>query len=204
MVPRTRRAVLSGAGALLAGLAGCGRNADDGRPDDEPTEPVSGSATDPDHVALRRPDHEAAILRRPDENATDDVLHTPVHGFVASEADSEAVRVDDGEGAAAARRLLAETDYGAETVFFEHGRVHACYRRELCSVSWTARSVETDWADVLRPADYACGADETEAHLALIRIPAALDPDEVRTFGSSHSSGRGGCRIDREDGRGSA
>jgi hypothetical protein len=195
MVPEalTRRAALAGAAALLTGLAGCET---DTSPDD-PT-PSSGTRTDPAHVMLRNPAGEPVVSVPPDEDPLETGTQTPerpVHGFVASSDDLEALSFADVEGVERAREFLATTSFDAETVFYEQGRVAECRRRTLCYVSWTPGSIETDYADVLRPATVECSTDADDALTTFIRIPEALDPDRISSYSSGHSRGAGGCRT---------
>lgn len=207
MVPLTRRRLLQGSVALLTGFAGC-------------NESLSGTATEsgsvprredtgpvPDYVVLRTPDSEPPVwfLDEDADAAADETApetrpeRARQRGFVADAADAERLRFADVDGADEAREFVADTDYDAETVYVESRSIRQCLTLELCNVTWSASDVETDYGSNYRDADEACSADERDAVTVLIRIPEALDPDRVRSSGSSWSST--GCRSERPPAR---
>lgn len=200
MVPRTRREVLGGVGLSTVALAGCGRPpAASGTPEAvRSAAPEAGRSTDPTHVMLRSTDEEPLVYeqsRYPDGTSTPRSRH---RGFVASPDDLSDLSLADVDGAREVRAFLEATDLDAETVFYQQELVPECYRRELCSVAWTSRSIDTQFADVLRPATVACRTGERDRIAAFVRIPAPLDPRRITSFGSGHSRGAGDCeRIAR-------
>lgn len=192
MVPRTRRRTLAGIAALLAGLAGCNDTT-------RPRNAAARTLTDPPHVTLRSAAPEPPVsFRTPRTARTADARErrnrNTLRGFVASDADAAALSLADVEGADDARAFLDATDYGSETVFYQQRPVDECYRRVLCSVSWTLRSIDTEFADVLRPATASCRADGEDYQAVFVRIPTALDPSMVNRYSSGGSRGTGGCR----------
>jgi len=218
MVSLTRRRVLQGATGLLAGLAGCGGDDFDG-----PTEaPLPGRdrgtfERDPTHVIARASDRDhgdpiAEFVPDAADRGTDGGTLPEYgrrsQGFIAGEAAAETLsvvdgvtaetRTDDGieqlsAGAAAVRRLVAETDFDRETVYFEQRSVRECHRLVLCAVSWTDREVETYYGRFLREHDVVCSTDAHDAVATFVRIPAALDPDTVESSGSA--TGNGHCHV---------
>jgi hypothetical protein len=88
--------------------------------------------------------------------------------------------------------FVSETDFEAETLFLQTTRVEACFRLRLCNVSWAPNDVHTDYARWLRPYDERCEADEYVYESRLMRLPAALDADEVNSYGST-IGGVGSC-----------
>ncbi|SFR36033.1 hypothetical protein [Halogeometricum limi] len=202
MVPFTRRRLLHGTVALVAGLAGCGGSnsrsstatvAAPARRDD------TGSV--PAHQMVRNPENRVPVWLVNESDRTDDgtTRTPPPHGrsraFVATAETAEWLRFADVEGAGAARQFVADTDFETETVFLESRTVRACHTLTLCHVSWTNSSVETDYGGGYRDADVPCEVDDEDSVTTLIRIPEALDPESVRSYGSGWSSS--GCRRPR-------
>lgn len=196
MAPLTRRRLLHGAVALSTVVAGCNETLSGSStrtrsvPRDEETGPV------PDHYVLRNPDESPPVWFPDDERdatadgATSDGPPERVPGreFVASTEDADELRFADVDGADEARQFVAETDFDAETVFVQTRLVEECHTLELCSVSWSARDIETDYGREYRDADVTCRTDARDGVSVLIRIPEALDPDSVNSYGSSWSS----------------
>ncbi|MGQ4556489.1 hypothetical protein [Halobellus sp. GM3] len=199
----SRRRLLQSMGTLLgvSALAGCGGSGSASStarsgPDADPPE---DALTDPTHVSLRNAE-KAPIVRDPgsetDESGADSE-GTPrfdrwQHDLVADAERADSLAFADVDGADGARSLLAETDFESESVYIEGHVVGECYERRLCWIRWTDTEIETDYARILRDADVACEADSDDFVTNLIRIPAALNPDSVRSYGSS---GGGRCRT---------
>mgnify|MGYP000321381740 FL=1 len=203
----TRRRLLQSTAAVLgaSALAGCGGSGSASSSSSEAPNADSpeDALTDPTHVSLRSSER-APIVRDP-ESTTDgsgadsdaDEGETPRfdewHHFVVADADrASALTVADVDGVEDARRLLAETDFDSESVYVERHVIGECYERRLCWVRWTDSEVETDYARILRDADVACEADAEDVVTNLIRIPAALNPGQISSYGSSSGGGR--CR----------
>jgi hypothetical protein len=197
-----RRRVLHGAVALLGALAGCS---------DAPTERDSAAVAgrpentlyDPETVWLRSSERQRPLVWLPreetragdssgDEETPQSLPEDARHSaFVASRSDADRLRVADEEGADAVGRFVTETDFERQTLYVENNEVGACHAPELCSVAWSATEIDTEYARSFRDADVACRTDERDAVAAVIRIPDAIDPEEV----NSHGSGWGrGCR----------
>ncbi|SEP24137.1 hypothetical protein SAMN04487948_12563 [Halogranum amylolyticum] len=205
MGPLTRRRALHGATALLAGLAGCSGSSSSSR-SSSPTAAESGGSgdTDPESYTLRGPTDDPLV--RTGDASTD----TPTdrleerrwhHEFVTSADAAESLRFADVDGVDGARAFLAETSFETETVYVERRTVGECWELDLCYVRWGPKRVETDYGRRLRAADVACSADEQVAVATFVRIPARLDPEEIRQYGSGTSSD--GCRLPpqrRDDG----
>ncbi len=195
-----RRRLLAGAAGLLAGLAGCSRSTTDTHsvPGERRPENV---AVDPDAVSLRGPstDDPLAWLAS-DATESDDPDAADSSGrdalrrrLVGSRTEADRIRFADVAGADDARRLVAETDFEAETLYVEQRDVRECYSLELCYVTWSATEIDTQYGRHYRDADVPCEVDARDAAAWLVRVPDALDPDEVRSYGSG--TGGGGCRY---------
>ena len=157
-------------------------------------DPPDDAVTDPASVVVRAPLDEP-VLREgtdgtdPDSDARVDEWR---HNLIADSETAASLSVADVDSAEAARQFLEATDFDAETVYVERHAVGECYDQRLCWIRWTAERVETSYARVLRDADVACSADVRVGVTHLVRLPAALDPDQVSRFSSSGGSGR--CR----------
>lgn len=220
MVPPTRRALLHGAAGLTTALAGCsgllGGEDESTRtiPADEPDDgPESGSVTDPETLQVRV-DTDRPPIWLAESNGDADGRPT------ASERErwrdaiivDESARIDRIGVAETVDRnrvesFLAATDFETETVYIEMGAVEACFRLEFCQVSWTPTELSTDYARRSRPYTERCAVDEWVIEAWLIRIPDAIDADDVNGYSSSTGSGacdRGRGRAEGEIGRDSA
>lgn len=197
-MPSTRRRALRSAAGLLALLAGCSAETSVSSTERVGGTPPADAITDPPRVALRRDDPAPIVTKGDGASDTD----TPRERFwrheVVADADTaDSLAFADVDGADDARAFLEDTDYDEETVFVEQRAIQECYDLSLCWVRWSADRIETDYGRRLLPADVACEADAYDATARLIRLPVALDPDEIHEYGSS--VGGGGC-----DGSGSA
>jgi len=210
MVPSTRRALLQGATALAAALAGCSGLGDSSRTatptaprDDGPDGPTAGTATDPERLRLRV-DTDRAPLWLADQHGDGGGRPT------ASERDRwrESFVVDDQPRAdrlnVAApidgdrvEAFLAATDFAAETIYVEIVAVGACFRLELCHVRWSPSEIATDYTRRTRPYTERCAVDELVTEARLIRIPDRIDADTVSGFAAG--IGTGPCDRRRGD-----
>lgn len=207
MRPYTRRHALHGAVALLTGLAGCSGSGSSSRSNTAtPTERgyPDDAVTAPEHYSLRSPDETPPVLHPADQptadDETDETGERPDyrhHRFITTPETVEALAFGDVDGVDGAKQFLTATDFEQETVYLEQRAIPACYTLDLCYVRWGPDDIETQSARQLRPADVACEADAQEVLATFIRIPAAIDPDDVSGYGSGTSSGE--CRIPRED-----
>ncbi|WP_115865030.1 hypothetical protein [Halorussus litoreus] len=196
MVPRTRRRLLSGAAALLTGLAGCSRSSVSDSSDAPPGSPRGENVErDPDRVDLRAPDEQPPVWlpRDEDETATESTTagrpeRARSRGLVASASVAERLGIADVDGAGEAREFVSDTDFEAETLYVESRSVEECRSPELCYVAWSATEVETQFGGRYRDADTDCRVDERDGVSWLIRIPDMLDPDRVSSHGSGWSS----------------
>jgi hypothetical protein len=205
--PTRRRFVKSTAAVLgAAALAGCGGSgsASSSSRAAPNADPPDDALTDPTHVTLRNPER-APIVSGPEStvggtNAESDQgadESTPQfdewHHLVVVDADrASSLTFADVDGVDDARRLLEETDFDSESVYVERSVVPECYERRLCWIRWSDSEIETDYARILRDADVACEADAEDVVTNVIRLPVALDPDQISSYGSS--SGSGPCR----------
>ncbi|WP_135823660.1 hypothetical protein [Halorussus ruber] len=126
-----------------------------------------------------------------DDTESDD--HLWRHTLVADEESADELVFADVEGVERARQFLVDTDFGTETVYVEQTELGECYARELCWVRWTESAIETSYRDGYRDADVACDTGEDDVVALLVRLPVALDSDQIRRFSSN--SGSGGCRT---------
>ena len=192
MALHTRRRVLFGAAGLLAGLAGCNDDSGGtGTPAERsPTEPGrtpdlgDSGARDPERYALRAA--EGPLVWFPDRGdgdsgETDSPGGTiPPHdrrteGVIADEATAGTLEFADVERADGAREFVATTEFDSETLYLHHAPVEACYRLELCSVSWGGERMTLRYAQSLRPADAACEMGDRDSRATFVRLPVALD-----------------------------
>ncbi|MEA5388598.1 hypothetical protein VB779_17245 [Haloarculaceae archaeon H-GB11] len=201
MSPPTRRRVLQAATGLATGLAGCldgtaeSTRTSTAAADQGASGPANGKLSDPETVSLRATADRIPVWL-PDGDSNDDEWPTQDsrygdHVVIDAQKRADRVEIADLPDSERARTFLDETDYAAETVYLETMRIEECFRLELCHVSWASDSVGTDYARDVRSWDEACAADERVAESWLIRIPDAIDRDEVH--GYSSSMGTGSC-----------
>jgi hypothetical protein len=205
MVP-SRRAFLAGGAAAAAALAGCsGTNTGSGDPGTS-VESGSGSKNvvrDPPHLMVRTDaSEEPPVWVEPSEGGTDadgDGRPVGAAGRVLLDSPSAADRVGvaDDVDAESVRTFLRETVFDEETVYLVFRPVRACYRLELCHVTWSDSDVETQFGGYYRDADVACERDVREGVSVLIRIPDALHPEQVSSYGGGWSGG--GCPLTRAE-----
>ncbi|ELZ29931.1 hypothetical protein C474_12881 [Halogeometricum pallidum JCM 14848] len=203
-MPSTRRRFLLGAAAtLLAGLAGCNGEAyGTSTASDESNRFDAGPV--PEHHTLRNAGNEPPVWFADSDAASTAERGTvsdrmrETRGFVADEATADRLRFADVDGADAVREFVAATDFENETVYVETESIPECRTLSLCGVSWTDSSIHTDYGLTYRDADVACEADARDGVSTLIRVPEALDPDAVNSYGSGLNSR--GCRLRRPPG----
>ncbi|MFB9825437.1 hypothetical protein [Halobaculum roseum] len=192
MVPSelTRRRTLLGAAGALAALAGCSGSeggGDEATPTVPAREPFDPESVPP-HRSLRAATDEP-LAWLPDETRTDTDgeprRRRPT--FVASRDRADRLRFADVEGVEAARSFLAETTFDSETIYLERYPVRRCYELQLCDVSWSETDIDTQFGRVLRDADVACDPDARDSTAWFVRIPEALDPDRITSYGSGMS-----------------
>jgi len=109
-----------------------------------------------------------------------------------SKAGQIAVATDVDRGAI--DTFLEETDFESETIYLQSVIVEECFRLELCQINWGADSISTDYGRRSRPYDDPCEADTELYSVWFIRIPQAINADDV----SSYSSSVGGSPCDDE------
>ncbi|GAB7013017.1 hypothetical protein ACFQEQ_14370 [Halolamina salina] len=183
-----RRSFLTGAVGVAAALAGCSGSESHSSP------PEDGTIVT-DHVtATTRSTGDRPPIVAPREDAggnTDDgstaepiTLHT-----VESEDGAEAFEfAEDATNVAAARRLLAETDYDSESVFVFQTRIGECYRLKL---NYVTRGDDGDpniqFCRVIRDAHTACEREASDHTAALVRLPFPADGYDGLSAGSGGS-----------------
>lgn len=195
MPSSTRRRALHGAVALFAGFAGC--SGETSTESSYPTEDVDNVAIDPESYSLRNSRLEPVVWSGERPTPEDEGTHFWTHAFVTDADDAASVSIADVPGAAEARDFLDATDYDAATVYVEQSTVRECFAPELCHVQWSETEVETSYTRRYRDADVACETDAEDVVATLIRIPAAFDPSDVNSYGSSHGSGTCDRRNER-------
>jgi hypothetical protein len=188
----TRRRLLRSAAALVSAgtVAGCGGTAESSGTAvaDRDAGPPDDAVTDPASIALRGPRDEPVLGEGAD--GTDAGIDEWRHDLIADADAAGSLSIADVDGADAARRFLDDTDFGSETVYVERHVVGECYDHRLCWIRWTDERIETSYARVLRDADVSCSADRRVGVTHLVRLSAALDPEQVSRFSS-----RGGSRC---------
>ncbi|MGB9951440.1 hypothetical protein ACOZ4F_03435 [Haloarcula marismortui] len=198
MVPFTRRALLHSACGLATLFAGCSRLFEGGTGSTRtPTErndaagPRAGSVADPDTVVARvDADRKPVWLddERPTESRRRDRLQSEV---IDTAANADRLGIAETVDREPIESFLAETDFETETIYLQNVNIEECFRLSLCRVQWSPDRISTDYGRVSRPYDERCTAGETVYAAWFIRIPQALDADEVTTFSSS--IGGSGC-----------
>ena len=204
MVTRTRRALLQGAAALSLGLAGCSGASSSGSTATASNRLEGENVVrDPESVALRNPDNTWAAWRTdeaPIATAStadgDRRIADAEEGLIADAETAADLRFADVDGVDAARTFVDGTDFATETLVLDTSRVPECYRLDLCGVTWSATDYHTYYGRVLRPVDVACRTDTWDRITHLIRIPAVLDPTEIR--GRGRGTAGDGCSGFRE------
>ena len=199
MVPSklTRRRTLLGVAGALTALAGCSGSESAGN-DVTPTEPAR-EPFDPESVPPHRRlrgTTDGPLVWLPDETQTE-TDGAPRHRtprFLASHEQVARLPFADVDGVETARSFLTETTFGSETIFIERFPVRRCYELQLCDVSWSATDIDTEFGRVLRDADVACEPDARDSTAWLVRIPEALDPDRITSYGSGVSGNSCGER----------
>ena len=213
MDSRTRREVLAAAAVATVGLAGClsgeGSSSRSHASTEGPdrTVPEEQTTTDPP-MLIRRGDTDRPPIRLADNGGdeTDDRSpfdeHYPETTLIDSTSMAERL-VDDtsdsGNGSADSGddtdlvSFVSETSFDTESLYLETKQVEQCFRLSLCYISWQDNEIRTDYGRVVRPYDEQCTADVTVFESRLIRLPVALDADEITGYGSSTSSSR--CHL---------
>jgi hypothetical protein len=191
----TRGRALSGAAALLAGLAGC--SGESSSSSSYPPAEVGDLEPNSEPYSLRNPDVEPTVWtgERPTPGGGEERTHRRHHLFVTGADDASAVAFADVAGAGEARTFLDATDYDAATVYLEQRTVRACFAPELCHVRWSESDIDTSYARRYRDADVACETGAEDTVVTLIRIHERLDPSEVNGYGSN---GSGTCERRNE------
>lgn len=201
MPSTSRRRVLWSAIGFLGALAGCSA---DSNPSPTPTPggPPGDALTDPPTVTLRNPTIGRVVTRGDDGTPSDADSEDRIwrHTLIADAKTSGSLTVADVDGADRARQFLDNTDFAAETIYVEQRELGECYEQELCWVQWTDSSIETSYASGYRDADVACDVNANGVVADLIRLPVALDLEQIHQYGSSTGSDR--CRT--ADGEGAS
>jgi len=218
---RVLAAAVAAAGGMAGCLDSTGTSESSGSSTDRPGPTIPDQATTDPAVLFRRADADRPPIRLTDEGTdgagSDDSDDDPdsrrqldgrhlgteliddastADRLVADTPADERTSPDDDsnsqpEGRTDLSTFLSETDFERETLYLETRRIRQCFRLSLCYIAWDS-GIETDYGRVLRPYDEACAADEHAVESRLFRLPVAIDPDTVNSYGSSTSSGR--CR----------
>jgi hypothetical protein len=213
MVPSTRRALLHGAAGLATALAGCSALADDSPDststvprDDSDRGPGSGSEIDPETLTLRvAADRPPIWLAKPNGEGDGRPTASGRDRWRESLVVDDSVRADRIDVAATVdgarvESFLEATEFGAETVYVEMVTVEECFRLDLCVVSWSPSEISTDYTRRSRPYTERCAVDERVVEARLIRIPDAMEADDVNGYSSSVGGGACGRRHGRAEG----
>jgi hypothetical protein len=151
--------------------------------------------TDPETLLLRAAtDHPPVWMSEP--NSEGDGRPTPRERdrwrdsiVVDDSARADRLSVVDRVDRERVESFLAATEFATETVYVETGAVEECFRLDLCHVSWTPTEVSTDYARRSRPYTERCAVDEWVTETRLIRIPDAIEAEDVDSYSSSVGTG---------------
>lgn len=190
----TRRALLASAAATTTALAGCSSETRRSSNHDERPEHFD---LDPESVRVRYADDTPPIWYAETDSSVDPATAErgayDTRKVIASAGDRDRLQYADVDGADAAHAFAAETDFETETLYLETTTVEACFRHELCYVTWSSTEIDTDYGRYYRDADVACELDTEETASRLIRIPDTLDSGSIRSYGSGLSGS--GCHL---------
>lgn len=198
MAPRTRRHLLRTAVGAAAALAGCGRiggsESSESRAVSEGGTTIPGGTTETDPpVLLIRADTDRPPVRVDESSGSgregEGSLGRTSTRIIDSDAVARDLAVADGVDHDRVSSFGAATDLDAETLYLQTIRVEQCFRLRLCRISWTAEEVRATYVRMVRAYDERCSADTTVFETRLVRVPAALEADDVRSHGSSVRSG---------------
>lgn len=210
MTLHSRRRFLQAVTALTAGLAGCGgMSGSDGHSETAVAggpEPPDSSETDPERLRVRADTERAPMFladpdgETPESPAVDRPGPHVVRGVVDSREKADRLTladdvVDSIDTTPDLEAFVEETAFDSETLYLENNAIGECFELELCWVAWQPGEIRTDYARRLRPYDEACSSDARAVESRLMRLPVALDGDEVNSFGTTVGTGscdRGG------------
>lgn len=205
MVSLTRRTLLAGAAGLTAALAGCSGSGGSGGStrtaprDGDADGPASGSTTDPATLLVRVDTDRSPIWLAEsdgDDRPTEGQLDR-LHDSIVVDGDARADRISVADAVDdRVESFLAATDFETETVYVEIGEVRECFEHVLCRIGWSATEISTDYTRRSRPYTEHCEVDEWVIEARFVRIPDALDADDVHSYSSS--TGTGVCDRQRD------
>lgn len=206
MVSATRRSLLHTASGLAALLTGC-TGLFEGRTESTRTAserdgsgaPGASGASDPETVVARVDTDRRPVWISDDGSRPTPDPHTRrlVSEVIDSGSKANRIAVAADVDRAAIDTFLEETDFESETIYLQSVIVEECFRLELCQIHWGADSISTDYGRRSRPFDDPCEADNELYSVWFIRIPQAIDADDV----SSYSSSVGGSPCDNRQSR---
>lgn len=185
----TRRRALLGVAGALAALAGCDTTIDvEGDSMSNDPRDYENVEKDPEYVTLRNPEPEQIAWLAPEGTETTDrdenrQMDRPEHGLVADRDTADRLRYADGVDADRADQFVADTDFESETLLLEPRHVGECYETKLCYLTWSSNRYHTWYLRTYRPVEVACETDDEDLLLHVIRIPDALDPEDVTGSG---------------------
>lgn len=206
MVPTTRRALLhsfSGVAAVLAGCSGMfeGSNESTRTVSEDDSLPTSGATTasDPATVSIRVDTDYRPVWLSNDGNRPTPDPHTRrlTSEVIDSESKANRITVAEGVNRSEIDTFLGETDFESETVYLQTVIVKECFQLSLCQISWGAENISTDYGRLSRPYDEFCESDNELYTMWFIRIPEAINDDDI----SSYSSSAGGSPCNGEGNR---
>jgi len=211
MVPETRRSLLHGVAGFAIALAGCSglsgsgestRTASDGS---APDGPGSGSETDPETLLVRS-DTDRPPIWHGDRSDTTPRRTDPTNDSVVVDTAGKADRLSVVDGVDRDRLdpFLDATDFESETLYLQTVRIEECFRLVLCQIEWQSDEITTDYIRRIRPYTDPCAVETRVAEARLIRIPDALDADDVNAFGTGIGTGQchRGARMESGGGGG--
>ena len=202
----TRRALHHGAVGLAAAIAGCSGLLDESTnsthtatSDGSDGGPASGSVTDPETLLVRvDTDRPPVWLAKPNSEADGRPTasdHVRLRdSIVVDSARADRISVADTIDRGQIESFFAATDFEAETVYVELSEVEECFQLDLCRISWTPTEISTDYVRRTRSYTERCGVDKQVIEARLIRIPDAIEADNVNSYSSSAGTGACGRR----------
>lgn len=148
--------------------------------------------TDTDTLPIRLADSESSS----EQDRQNRRSPRPSHAIVDERSQARELVIAESVDEGQISSFLSATDFDSETLYLETRSIEECFRLRLCGIAWDTGEIRTGYVRQSRPYDERCSVDEAVFETRLIRIPAALDRDEINSYGSS-TSASGRCHENR-------